>query len=57
MPKRTGLRNRFRTGRGSYSRRRKAAAADRYGKYDRGAQKTADVIAGRRIGGGSDEDE
>jgi len=51
MRNRTGLRNRHRDGRGPYSRRRKAERADRYGEFDRGAQKTQDVIAGRKVGG------
>jgi hypothetical protein len=42
----TGLRNRFRTGRSTYSVERKSRTADRYGQYSNGKQIRADVIAG-----------
>ena len=35
---------------GSYSREKKAEAADRYGQFAAGRRLTADIIAGRRIG-------
>jgi len=41
---RTGLRNRHRTGRSTYSRENKAAVADRYGEFENGRRKTADRI-------------
>jgi hypothetical protein len=44
--KRTGLRNRFRNGRGPYSINRKARTADMYGEYQNGKQVKQDVIAG-----------
>ncbi len=34
---------------GSYHRKRKAEAADRYGQFANGRRLTADVIAGRKI--------
>jgi len=41
----------------SYHRNRKALTADRYGQFSNGKQLTADVIAGRRAGKGSDGDD
>jgi hypothetical protein len=50
MRKRTGLRNRYRSGRGSYSRNRKTLAADRYGTWDKGARKSgAETIGGHPV--------
>jgi hypothetical protein len=49
--KRTGLRNRFRSGRSVYSLKDKHASRDRYGKFTSGKQDTPDVIAGRTIAG------
>jgi len=49
MRKRTGIRNRYRTGRGSYSLKRKSESRDRYGKFTNGRRDTADVIAGRTL--------
>lgn len=45
--KRTGLSNRFRSGRSTYSVRHKQRVADRYGQFRDG--KCEDVIAGHRI--------
>lgn len=42
----TGLRNRHRSGRSTYSIKRKASVKDRYGKFNQGRQETPDVIAG-----------
>lgn len=36
--------------RGSYSRKRKALTADKYGEFRNGRRLTADLIAGTRIG-------
>lgn len=47
--KRTGLRNRFRTGRSKYSTEHKAFTADRYGEYDQGKSKRPEKVAGRTI--------
>lgn len=41
----TGLRNRYRNGKGPYHKRSKALTADRYAKYVNGEKKTSDVIA------------
>lgn len=47
LPSRTGLRNRRRSGRGSYSVLRKGRMADRYGQVRNGV--CADVIAGHPV--------
>lgn len=47
--KRTGLRNRWRNGRGSYSKRKKGAEADRYGSWTTGKLSGGEVIAGHSI--------
>lgn len=47
--KSSGLRNRFRSGRGTYSLQRKSTGADRYGTFHAGVQSSADVIAGRTL--------
>jgi hypothetical protein len=47
--KRTGLRNKYRSGRGTYSRDRKAETADRYGTWDSGKRKQPERIAGKLI--------
>jgi hypothetical protein len=47
--KQTGLRNRYRTGRSTYSIEHKSRGADRYGVYDKGRQSRADVIAGNTL--------
>lgn len=45
MPRcRTGLRNRYRGGRGSYSRNRKSVVTDYYGVWRDGRQMTPDKI-------------
>ena len=45
--KRTGLRNRYRSGgRSTYSTERKARSSDMYGEYQNGRQVKNDVIAG-----------
>lgn len=46
MRKRTGLRNRFRTGRSTYSGEHKSVGSDRYGEYTNGIRKTGEVVAG-----------
>jgi len=45
----TGLRNRYRTGRSTYSIERKSRGADRYGSYLNGRQTKSDVIAGETL--------
>ncbi len=45
----TGLRNRFRNGRSSYSVKGKGRRADRYGAWEQGRQRTPDIIAGHSI--------
>lgn len=45
--KRTGLRNRWRTGLGTYSRFKKARVADHYGAFT--GRYCEDIIAGRAI--------
>lgn len=47
--KRTGLRNKFRHGRGSYSVMGKSRTADRYGQCASGKQLTPDSIAGHQL--------
>jgi hypothetical protein len=47
MRKRTGLRNKFRTGRSSYSISGKAKTADRYGSYNGGQAIRSESIAGK----------
>jgi hypothetical protein len=47
--KRTGLRNRFRNGRGKYSTTHKARKADRYGEYSTGKLIRSELIAGNVI--------
>ena len=47
--KRTGLRNKFRSGRGTYSREGKADSADRYGTWKDGQRKQPERIAGRLV--------
>lgn len=43
--KRTGLRNRHRSGRSTYSAQNKCRQADMYGEYQNGRQLKNDVIA------------
>lgn len=45
----TGLRNRFRSGRGTYSIKRKRTTADRYGTYVNGRPTAPEVISGRSV--------
>jgi len=47
--KQTGLRNRFRNGRGTYSRRAKGKIADSYGSYVNGRATRGENIAGKSI--------
>lgn len=48
--KRTGLRNKFRTGKSTYSIRKKSTEADRYGSWSQGKRVAgAEVIAGRSM--------
>jgi hypothetical protein len=47
--KRTGLRNRYRSGRSTYCAQDKAKSRDRYGKYMNGKCLDSDVIAGRTL--------
>lgn len=47
--KRTGLRNRDRGGRSTYSTKNKGALADRYGQWTLGRQDRPDVIAGHQV--------
>ena len=47
--KRTGLRNRFRTGRSTYSAKAKTVTADRYGQWNLGRQERPDVIGGHQL--------
>lgn len=49
MRKRTGLRNKFRSGQGAYSRNRKRQISDSYGSYDRGVRSTPEVVAGHTV--------
>jgi hypothetical protein len=49
MSKSSGLANKLRTGRGTYSRQKKGREADRYGTWNQGVQQTADVICGRTL--------
>jgi hypothetical protein len=55
MRKESGLRNRFRDGRHSYSRKGKAARRDTYGAYNNGVNTLGENIAGRRVGTCLDE--
>jgi hypothetical protein len=47
--KRTGIRNRYRSGKSSYSVKGKSTSRDRYGKFTNGRQDTPDVVAGRTL--------
>lgn len=47
--KQTGLRNRHRDGRSTYSRKGKGDRRDSYGSYTAGRQDRAEVIAGRTL--------
>lgn len=47
--KRTGLRNRHRTGRSTYSRAGKHDRRDTYGTWSSGRQDRPEVIAGRTL--------
>ena len=47
MRKRTGLRNKHRSGKSAYSRGRKGLRSDRYGKVT--GREITDIIAGNRI--------
>lgn len=47
MRHRTGLHNKYRTGRGSYSINKKSRTKDTYGKLSNG--KVTDVIGGRSV--------
>lgn len=47
--KQTGLRNRYRSGRSTYSICHKSRTADKYGVYDKGRQLRADVLAGTAL--------
>lgn len=49
MRHRTGLRNRFRSGRSSYSVKDKRRRADTYGSFERGHRTRAEVIAGTTL--------
>ena len=49
MRKRTGLRNKFRSGKGTYCKNKKRATADRYGTWVSGKRTGAEVIAGRSM--------
>lgn len=48
--KRTGLRNKFRSGRSAYSIHQKSRSADDYGAYVNGANKVGENIAGHNVG-------
>lgn len=43
--KRTGLRNKYRSGKSTYSKRNKRAVADQYGRYVNGIQQSPERIA------------
>lgn len=45
--KRTGLSNRFRTGRSTYNAAGKGRTKDTYGRYEGG--EISDIVAGRRL--------
>lgn len=47
--KHTGLRNRYRTGRSTYSVLNKGRRADRYGAFEQGRQRSPDIIAGHSV--------
>jgi hypothetical protein len=49
MRKRTGLHNRGRKGKSTYSAKRKRLTADRYGSWAGGRQTGGEVIAGRSV--------
>lgn len=49
MRHRTGLRNRYRAGKGSYAKGKKSRAADRYSKFERGEPSGTCCIAGHQI--------
>lgn len=49
MRKCTGLHNRNRTGRSTYSKKHKGLVADKYGKWESGKRKSAEVIASRTM--------
>ena len=46
MRKRTGLANRYRHGRSTYSRRKKNGVADTYGAWDNGRQTRSERVNG-----------
>ena len=47
----SGLRNRFRTGKSTYSVKRKKRNRDIYGTYSNGKPQSQDIIAGRAMWG------
>lgn len=47
--KRTGLRNRFRSGRSTYSKMYKKTYRDTYGHFENGRKLRTEVIAGRAL--------
>lgn len=49
MRHRTGIHNKYRSGRSTYNVRRKSLDADRYGTYTGGRMTNAERIAGTRI--------
>lgn len=49
MRKRTGLRNRYRSSRSTYSKKNKHLTADRYGTYQQGRLQSAESLAGRSV--------
>jgi len=46
----SGLRNRHRNGKHSYSRKGKGSSRDSYGKFDNGRRVQPEKIAGRTVG-------
>lgn len=55
MRHRTGLRNRFRNGKGTYSKKDKRKDADSYGTFVQGKRTRAETIAGRSLAYDFDE--
>ena len=47
--KQTGLANRRRSGRSTYSKQHKSRGADRYARWSNGKRETADIIAGATL--------
>lgn len=49
MRKQTGLRNRFRSGRSTYSVKGKSKVGDKYGAWDKGTQTRSEVVNGKTL--------